>query len=139
MRKLELVAAIVVLAAGSISSTASATDVVKHTDLIYCAAVNLVVARGLSGLDAKARFEDKIKLLHSQASALILIAAGGKDEDPVALAEETSKQADILIWALADKAKGQAQGQAFFGTEVPRCVSMGQAADKEITASTAGK
>ena len=136
MRKFQAAAAIVALAAGSMSGTASADDEVKYKDLIHCAAVNMVVASGLSGLD-KAKFKDAIKLLISQATALILMAS--VNEDPAAHEDEASKQATMIMTELSGKAKDEAKSQAFFGSEVPRCVSMGQAANKEITDSPTGK
>ena len=112
------------LAAFNLPVPASADDGLTYQDLVHCAATNVVVASILSVDGGEKRNKADIALARHQATALMTIAQQGSKKDIDVVNADVTRESDLVMASLDDKAKGD----AFYASDVPKCSSLGDAA-----------
>lgn len=132
--KFRFAAAFAALAALSVSGMASAEDTPKYEDLMYCAATNLVVAAMLSLNGGDVKNKNDIETFRNQAVALKVVAVGMKKDLEVVNADVDADSTRIVN-NMSDAAKNK----AFIDNDVPKCLTMGEAAYNAVEESNKGK
>lgn len=120
--------AAVALASLALPTMLSADDGLKYEDLIHCAATNLVIAQVLGLGDDAAKNKGDIDKYQGHAASLMAIASVGSKKDTDTVMADTKSEQDTIIGILGDKSKSD----GFIGTEVPKCKTMGEAADSVV-------
>ena len=133
--KMRFAAAAVALVALSAPSIASAEDGLKYEDLVHCAATNLVIAAVLSLDDGEVKNKDSIETYNNQAIALEVVAAVGLKKDVEVVKADVSADSKMIINNMGDTVKNK----AFIDNDVPKCMTMGKAANEAVEEAKKGK
>ena len=133
--KIRFAAATAALIALSVPNVASAADGLEYTDLVHCAATNLVVAAVLSLDGGDVKNKDSIETYNNQAIALEVVAAVGLKKDVEVVKADVSADSTAIINNMGDAAKNK----TFIDVDVPKCLTMGKAAYDAVEEAKKGK